>query len=113
MIFIWRGAGGVMILIGIIACLVINIVTSKIYDESNYFQTHLWPKLAALWVTGLCCFFLGRYLNSRPPRLLIDPATGQQVELKPIHDFMFIKLEYWGIILDVLGVVLLLFNLVR
>ncbi len=113
MIVVWRGAGAVVFIIAIIVCLVINIVTSKVFDESNYFQAHLWPKIAALWITGVSSFFLGRYANSRPPRLVIDKTTGQEIAQKPIHDFMFIKLEYWGLIFVVIGIVLLLINLAK
>jgi len=111
MIILWRGMGGMAIIIPIIVCLIINIVTSKIYDESNYFQAHLWPKVAALWITGVCVFVLGWYLNGRPPRLVIDETTGQQAEVKPDHHLMFVKLQYWGVIFAGIGLVLLLINL--
>jgi membrane protein YqaA with SNARE-associated domain len=111
MLVIWRGIGGVAFIIAIIACLVTNIVTSKVFDENNYFQRHLWPKVLALGISGVCCYFLGRYVNSRPPRIVIDQRTGQEIEQKPIHDLMFIKLEYWGLIFVGIALVLLVFNL--
>ena len=110
MVFIWRGAGGFVIIAGILVCLFTNIVTSKMFDESNYFQGHLWPKLAALAITGLLCWFGGRYLHSRPSQLVLDETTGEQAEAKPIHDFMFIKMEYWGVIYGVIAMVLLVMN---
>jgi hypothetical protein len=111
MLIIWSGAGAVALILPIVVCLVTNIVTSKIFDESNYFQRHLWPKLAALGITGVCCFFLGRYLHSQPARIVLDKNTGQEIVEKPYHHFMFIKLEYWGLIFVAIGLVLLLFNL--
>ena len=72
MLIIWRGIGALAFIIAIIACLVTNIVTSKVFDETNYFQGHLWPKVVALVISGVCCFFLGRYANSRPPKMVID-----------------------------------------
>ncbi len=111
MLIIWRGIGGLAFIIGIIACLVTNIVTSKVFDENNYFQGHLWPKVVALVITGVCCYFLGRYANGRPPKIVFDQRTGQHVERKLVHDLMFIKLEYWGLIFVGIGFVLLLFNL--
>ena len=110
MLIIWRGSGGLVIIAGILVCLVTNIVTSKAFDESNYFQAHLWPKLAALGITGLMCWFLGRYLHSRPPQLVLDETTGEEVELKPRHDFMFIKIEYWGVIYILIAFVVLVMN---
>lgn len=111
MIIIWRGIGAVVLIIPIIVCLTINIVTSKIYDESNYFQAHLWPKVAAVWLTGVGCFLLGRYVNGQPPRVVIDQATGKEIVEKPYHHLMFVKVEYWGVIFLVIGLLLLLTNL--
>lgn len=113
MIIIWRGLGGLAFIIGIVVCLVTNIVTSRTFDENNYFQGHLWPKLVALLITGACCWFLGRYLHRQPPRLVMDRATGQQAEVKPNHHLMFIKLEYWGVIFMVVGLAILVINLAR
>lgn len=113
MIFIWHGAGGAALILPIIVCLVINIVTSRVFDEPNYFQGHLWPKLVALGITGLCCGVLGLYVNRKPPRIEIDEKTGQEIEVKPSHHFMYIKLEYWAVIFVAIGLVILFFNLAR
>ena len=113
MIVIWRGAGPVVLIVGIVVCLVTNIVTSKMFDENNYFQAHLWPKLTALVITGVCCWFVGRYLHRQPPRLVTDRATGQQIEETPNHHLMFIKIEYWGVILVVIALAILTINLAR
>jgi len=112
MIIVWKGAGGLVIIIGILSCLVTNIITSAVFEEPNYFQAHFWPKLVALGTTGLSCWFLGRYLNSRPPRIVINKRTGEEVEEKPNHHLMFIKLEYWGVILLAIGVALSVVRLV-
>ena len=111
MIFIWSGAGAVALILPLIVCLVTNIVTSRVFDEPNYFQGHLWPKLAALGITGLSCGVLGLFVNRKPARKEIDEKTGQEIEVKPYHHFMFIKLEYWGVIFVGIGVVILLLNL--
>jgi len=113
MLIIWRGLGVFALIIAIIACFVLNIVTSKVFDESNYFQGHLCPKVVALVISGVCCYFLGRYANGRPPKIVFDQRTGHQVERKLVHDLMFIKLEYWGFIFVGIGFVFLLVNLAR
>ena len=110
MLIIWRGAGGLVILIGLVVCLFVNVVTSSAFNENNYFQAHLWPKLAALGLIGASCWFLGRFLNTRPPQVFVDETTGQEVEVKPRHELMFIKMEYWGIIFAIIGLVLLVRN---
>src|ERR1700694_119198 len=108
MLIIWRGAGAVVFILGILAALVTNIVTSRVFDENNYFQTH--PSQAvALWLTGTVCWFLGRFLHSRPGQVVIDKDTGLAVTVRPEHSLFFIKLEYWGPILFVIGLCVLLF----
>jgi len=103
MIFFGRGLGGFVIVGGIVICLLLNIVTSAVYHESNYFSAHFWPKVAALWITGACSWFLGRYFNSRPPQPVMNRETGREDLVKPNHHLMFIKLEYWGPILFAVG----------
>ena len=98
-----------MILIfGILSALLTNIVTSLLFDESNYFAKHTWAQAVSLWIAGAAGWFLGRYLNGRPARVVIDKATGQEVLVKPKHDLMFIKLEYWGAIFCVIGLAVLI-----
>jgi hypothetical protein len=111
MIIIWRGFGALALGIAIVVCLVTNIITSKVFEENNYFQAHLWPKLAALGITGASCWFLGRYLNGRPARIVTDPATGKEIKLKIRHELMFIKLEYWGLIFGGIALAILVVNL--
>ena len=110
MIFIRRGAGGLVLLIPIIACLIMNFVTAKAFNETTYFQDNLWPKVAALWLTGIISWFVGRYLNTRPERIVIDRETGREVRQRLVHDFLFIRIEYWGIIFAVIGLCLITFR---
>jgi nitrate reductase gamma subunit len=113
MIIIWKGAGGLVIIIGILACLFMNIITSALFNRNDYFQVFLWPKVAALWITGVSCWCLGRYLNGKPGRALIDKATGEEFYEKPNHHLMFIKMEYWGVIFVVIGLALLVVRIVN
>lgn len=112
MLIIWKGAGVVVILIGILVCLALNIVTASLFNQNDYFQTHLWPKVAALWVIGSLCWPVGKYLNGRPRRVLIDKATGVEFVQKPDHTLMFIKVEYWAYIFFAIGVAVLAVGLV-
>jgi hypothetical protein len=103
MLLIWQGAGGLVILIGIVAAVLTNLLSSSLFQEDNYFQRHAWVQAVALWGAGAACWFLGRYLHGRPGRILMDKATGEEVTIKPNHSLFFIKIEYWGPIFFVLG----------
>ena len=107
---IWRGAGAFVFILGILMALLTNIVTSRIFDENNYFQTHPWAQALALWLTGVSCWFLGRYLHRQPGRVVLNKDTGQEEVVKLVHSLFFIKLEYWGPILFVIGVCVLVFE---
>lgn len=107
----FNGVGGIVIIVPIVVALFVNIVTSAVFNEDNYFQAYLWPKLAALGIIGVFFWVLGRYLHSRPDQLVIDQTTGQEVEQKPCHDFMYIKIEYWGVISILIAIVLVIMRL--
>jgi hypothetical protein len=112
MLIIWKGAGGLVLLIGIVVCLALNVITVAVFHQNDYFQTHLWAWIAALWITGALCWLLGTYLRGKPGRVLIDKATGEEVVVKPEHHLMFIKVEYWAYIFFAIGVAVLAANLV-
>lgn len=96
-----------MIFIGIVACLLMNIITAAMFNQNDYFRIYLWPKLVALWITGTVCWFWGRYLNSKPEKAR-DDATGQEIYVKPYHHLMFIRMEYWGVISFIISFTLMM-----
>jgi hypothetical protein len=57
----------------------------------------LWP-LGWLIAAGIV-WRLGRSLNQRQGRVLIDPTTHEQFVLRSDHSLFFIKMEYWAIIM--------------
>jgi hypothetical protein len=112
MIIIWKGAGGLVILFGIVVCLALNVITSASFHQNDYFQTHLWTWVAALWITGALCRIVGTYLRGKPGRVVIDKATGKEIVVKREHHLMFIKVEYWAFIFLAIGAAVLVANLV-
>ena len=41
------------------------------------------------------------------PKIFIDKSTGKEINVKRIHTFFWIEMQYWGIIYSILGVILL------
>ncbi len=111
MLIIWKGAGIVVLLLGILVCLALNILCAAVFHQNDYFQNHLWAWVTSLWITGALCWPIGRYLHAKPGRVLIDKATGQEITIKPEHHLMFIKVEYWAFIFLAIGLVVLIINL--
>jgi hypothetical protein len=56
-----------------------------------YFQSGFGAGLAIVW-------FLGRWLNNKPEKILIDPETGEQVVLRGGHSLFWIPMQYWAFI---------------
>jgi hypothetical protein len=104
---IWSGLGFLVAVIAFIAVLLSEYVLEAVFKDQNYYQAHGWPKLLGLWVAGAIVWFLGNYLNRKQGRTLIDKATGEEVQVKPNHALFFIRMEYWGPILLILGLIFL------
>jgi hypothetical protein len=113
MIVIWRGAGPLVLLFGIISAVVLNVVTSSAFHQDNYFASHSWSQAVALWTAGVASWFAGKYLNGQPGKEIIDSQTGQRIIQRPNHHLMFIKVEYWGPIYFVIGAVVLIVGIVK
>lgn len=61
---------------------------------------------AILGAVGI--WFLGRRLNGpTSERLLVDPKTGQQVMLRCKNTLFWINMEWWAIVVALLGVIAL------
>ena len=52
---------------------------------------------AGLFTAAAVNWQIGRRLNSRPGRELLDPKTQQRVVLRRVHRLFWIKMEYWSV----------------
>ncbi len=104
---VWNGLGILVPIIAFLFFLVANLAADGLLGE-GFYESHGWPKLAAALVGAVSIWFLGRYLNSRGTRTLIDEETGEKVVLGNKHSLFFLKMEYWAFVLVGFGVVMLL-----
>jgi hypothetical protein len=107
MIVVWQGAGGLVLLAPIIMLVFMNVVTDATLGN-NYGQAHTWPKFVAMALAGLLCWFVGRYLHTRPAKVYVDKQTGQEIRVRPRHTRFFIPLEYWEVAMPIVGLVYVL-----
>lgn len=56
-------------------------------------------------------WWTGRRLNGGTGRVLLDPATGQQVVLRRTHSLFFIPMQWWSVPIAVMAAFLLLAGL--
>jgi hypothetical protein len=108
MIEIHRGAGAIVVIAGIVAALIMNVVTNALFDN-DYYAAHIWPKFGTLWVAGLFCTVTGAYLRKHPGEVKDeDWIPGESA-----HHFFFIPVIYWGGIFFALGVIYLAYSFLR
>jgi hypothetical protein len=104
---IWQGAGFIVAVIAFAMLVLTELSIESLFADEKYYQTHGWPKLLALALAGFIVLLIGKYLNRRGGKVLIEKETGKEVVLKSRHSLFFINVEYWGYILIALGVIFL------
>ena len=104
---IWRGWGWLVPIGTFLLALLTQLVVEGLggeYTGSDYLPP------AVVLIAGIGNFVLGQRLNGQPARSLVDEKTGERVELKPRHDFFFLRMEWWGIAMAVGAVIWLIVN---
>lgn len=99
---IWRGWG---ILAFLIPLLFFVIGTGIDFNLQSVTQVANYIPLVFLFLSAPVVWFLGVRLNSKPPRKLIDPQTNQQVLLKKTHSLFWVPMQYWAIVVVILGLI--------
>jgi len=107
---IWKGMGFLVFVFVLCCSLVTNLVTDFFMGEA-YWNEHQWPFGASLLVAALLSWAAGHFLVQRRARVLIDKNTGEEVVLTPDHSFFFIKMHWWGPILLVVGMIVIVKDL--
>lgn len=94
---IWSGWG---ILIPLIVAVVAGFSTIAGGDD------HAASGLSiGLILSGVIVLFVGKRLNDRPGRTLVDPETGEQVVLRSAtSSLFFIPMQWWGPVIVAIGV---------
>jgi FtsH-binding integral membrane protein len=103
---IWSGWGVLVAIIVFVSSLIMEILVESIQGSSSFYQQQNWPMTLALVISGVICWFLGKQLNKPSDRVLLDKETGEEVKLSGArHKLFFIKMEYWGLILIIIGII--------
>lgn len=86
---IWQGFGFLAVVIPLIVFVLAGVLNTGAATDSV---------LAAIFfVSGVLVWLAGRKLNSKPGKILIDPETQQEVELKNKHTLFWIPMEWISI----------------
>ena len=109
---IWRGLGFLVAVIVFANSLIANLITNIITGSETYWEEHQWPLALSLVVSAIICWFLGKYLDGRKGRILIDKETGEEVRVGSVHELFFINVHLWGPILLIFAVIELIYDFV-
>jgi hypothetical protein len=108
---VWSGLGFLVIVIVIGLSWLMQIVLTGILGDSGFYQRAIWPFPAALALSGIICWILGRLLNKPGEKAFIN---GEEVTIKNTrHSLFFIRMDYWGPILIVIAVVYAAYRIFR
>ncbi len=99
---VWKGRGILAIIVFIaMMFLFISILPERYSDLSFVFS---------FFISGAFSWIFGNKWNKREERILIDEKSGQKFKFKSKHELFWIPLQYFGMILIFLGMVILFQN---
>lgn len=108
---VWQGWGVLAVVFGFGGLLAAQALLNGLGGPGTYeSNSSLWGGLGVL-VGGALTAAAGLRLNRRPGKVLLDEQSGERVEVKPRHSLFWIKMEYWGAALVVLGLVMVVAGL--
>jgi hypothetical protein len=105
---IWSGWG---IMVGLVAFAIVmltQLCVNAVMQDDHFYQTNGWPKLLGLWIAAAVSWPMGHVMNRGEERWIYDPETSEPVLVREggnEHTLFFIPVQYWWIVLAVLGVV--------
>jgi hypothetical protein len=96
---IWQGKGYLIAVVIFLISLTMQLATNYITHSESYYKEAPWPLTIALVIAGIIVLVIDRYVLNEHSQVLIDKATGNEVELKKSHTLFFIPFKYWPYIL--------------
>ncbi|MEN7547431.1 hypothetical protein AAG747_05910 [Rapidithrix thailandica] len=88
MMIIWSGLGFLVAVIPIVLTIISEVLFARLK----------WALSADLLLAAIVIWCLAYWLNIRPGKVVVDNDTGQKIELKAQHTFLWIKMQYWAYI---------------
>jgi hypothetical protein len=110
---IWSGKGYLVAVFTFGFSLVANLITNYLTGNGAYWDAHKWPLAISLFFSSAVCWLLGVDLDRREARVLLDPITGEQVVLKQSNTLFFIPMRWWGPILAIGSVAVLITEILK
>jgi hypothetical protein len=105
---VWQGFGIAAALIPIGLIVVVTVLWGAIAGSSTPGERDSTLIIAlAVLASAPLVYLLGKRLDARPGRTMVDKATGQEVVLRDAHTLFFVGMKYWAWLFAIGGIVLL------
>lgn len=103
---IWRGWGILVVLIvGLFELIGYTLIVEPLGLDTKSTSADIIGYLLFL-PAAVVIWFVGKYLNGKSKRVVIDKETGQEITLPVAHSLFFVRMEYWAIIFAALSIIL-------
>ena len=101
MFIVWRGCGILVPLVAVVVFFVTVIIGDSVAIPTDYLF------LPAGLLAGGFLWWFGRKVNDpAKDRVVRDEATGERLRLRTRHDFFWIRIEYWAVLLVLFALVI-------
>ena len=104
---VWSGWGVLVIVIAVVVGGGLSALLGVGFRAAGLPQLIAAAPFLGLAVAAAVNWVVGRRLNTRPGREMIDTATGRTVILRRRHSLFWIPMEWWSVALGLLAVFLL------
>lgn len=108
-VIIWKGLGVLNIVVLGILLFIVNILLSSL--GLNSIDSRL-PLAFVFIVSGVIIWYMGKALNAKSGKVLVDVDTGERYQMGTEHSLFFLPMHYWGPVGLVIGFSLIVATIV-
>lgn len=107
---LFTGSGPIVVVVFIGLTFGAQVLFREWTGDGRYFLHHKSAGLLIFAFAGIVVWFLGKFMNRKPLRVVEMDQEGRKLVNKPRHTIWFIPAEYWGPILFLLLTFIVLFT---
>jgi len=99
---VWQGLGILVPFVVIVTMAAVQGLADLVMG-GGFYSHHAATQVTAALLAAVLVTALGLYLRGKGGRVVIDKETGREIVLRRRHTLFFIPIEYWGLVVLVLG----------
>jgi hypothetical protein len=107
MIFVWSGLGFLVVPIVFVTSMAVTMLLERMLGAIGHSEWMTAAIALGIFAGAAANWFIGRKLNSKPPRELVDAKTNETVLLYKRHKFFWVPMQYWSFPVAVVGLFVL------